>query len=321
MDIQTEFIESLKDIELEINRDLPRNQTTVFHYTTSDGLLGILQENELWASHILFLNDTSEMVYTRELTIDSSCHLQQKNLISGRFHELICTTVSDLDTQDQISPPELYVFSVSFDGDSVPIWRQYSDRNGYNIELEWWIFQQKFQGDDAPFEFEFGQVEYSESKQRKILENDLIKVYELWREYIDQGLGRQLADEHVQSYLNWRITYYSVFMKHPSFKHEREFRCVFSPKNVNPFDSSETEYKIYYRSHKGMIIPYIKVFIDKSPWSEKGMPARRVKLPIQSIRIAPVLQFDDLKKGIEHLFMSSGHKGPVLKSKIPPLRR
>lgn len=33
---------------------------SLFHYTTSDGLLGILGSGTLFASHYSFLNDTSE---------------------------------------------------------------------------------------------------------------------------------------------------------------------------------------------------------------------------------------------------------------------
>lgn len=39
------------------------NQPTpspIWHYTSSHGLLGIVQQRALWASHIAFLNDTEE---------------------------------------------------------------------------------------------------------------------------------------------------------------------------------------------------------------------------------------------------------------------
>ena len=33
----------------------------LFHYTTADGLLGILRDNEIWSSAYYFTNDESEL--------------------------------------------------------------------------------------------------------------------------------------------------------------------------------------------------------------------------------------------------------------------
>jgi hypothetical protein len=38
----------------------------LYHYTTWDGLLGILQTQTLWATHYRFLNDYSEIVLFRD---------------------------------------------------------------------------------------------------------------------------------------------------------------------------------------------------------------------------------------------------------------
>jgi hypothetical protein len=44
--------------------------TTLYHYTTTDGLLGILASEEVWATDIRFLNDTSELVDAIKLFSD-----------------------------------------------------------------------------------------------------------------------------------------------------------------------------------------------------------------------------------------------------------
>jgi hypothetical protein len=321
MDIQIKLLKSLEQIKLEIDRNLPENQGAIFHYTTTDGLLGILRNDELWASHISFLNDTFELVYTRNLTLEVINQLHRTNQISSKFKELVHSVANDLESRDRVFTPELYVFSTSLDGDSLPLWMQYSGVSGYNIALDWWCFQQLFESEGLPFHFTYGRVEYQESKQMEVLTKDLLKIHELWRDFIDDGLGTLLADEHIQSYLKWRIEYYSVFMKHPTFQQEREFRCVFSPLDTDDIPSGE-EPKIIidHRSRNGLILPYMKVSIDRSPWPEKKLPERRIKLPIQSITMGPALRLDSAKRGMEHLFYSCGHKGPVLESGIPPLR-
>jgi hypothetical protein len=40
---------------------------TLYHYTTQDGLLGILKDQSLWATHILYLNDSMEMRHTADI--------------------------------------------------------------------------------------------------------------------------------------------------------------------------------------------------------------------------------------------------------------
>jgi hypothetical protein len=35
----------------------------LFHYTTAEGLKGIIEQNELWASSAYFLNDSAEITY------------------------------------------------------------------------------------------------------------------------------------------------------------------------------------------------------------------------------------------------------------------
>lgn len=41
----------------------------VYHYTTWDGLVGILQNKTLWATHYKFLNDYSEIVLFKDKLI------------------------------------------------------------------------------------------------------------------------------------------------------------------------------------------------------------------------------------------------------------
>src|SRR5216683_1419399 len=42
---------------------------TIFHYTTAAGLLGIVRSNRLWASDLLYMNDSTEVEYGRQLII------------------------------------------------------------------------------------------------------------------------------------------------------------------------------------------------------------------------------------------------------------
>src|SRR2546423_10494745 len=56
-----------------LHQDSPR---LLYHYTSADGLLGMLQGRQLWATNVRFMNDTSELAYgirlVREVLQESS---------------------------------------------------------------------------------------------------------------------------------------------------------------------------------------------------------------------------------------------------------
>ena len=42
----------------------------IYHYTSAEGLMGIVQNKELWFTNIYFLNDNQEVFYTYNLLLD-----------------------------------------------------------------------------------------------------------------------------------------------------------------------------------------------------------------------------------------------------------
>src|SRR4030067_1963071 len=42
-------------------------QTILYHYTSLNGLLGIVKSRSLWASNIFYFNDASEITYARDI--------------------------------------------------------------------------------------------------------------------------------------------------------------------------------------------------------------------------------------------------------------
>src|SRR5258708_7067446 len=57
-----------KILQFHYNREIaaPKQRPPsgfVFHYTTTEGLRGIVENNELWATSAYFLNDTTEITY------------------------------------------------------------------------------------------------------------------------------------------------------------------------------------------------------------------------------------------------------------------
>jgi hypothetical protein len=49
----------------------------LYHYTSQAGFLGIIQTREIWASNLLFLNDSMEFNYARKILQQEIRNLQE----------------------------------------------------------------------------------------------------------------------------------------------------------------------------------------------------------------------------------------------------
>jgi hypothetical protein len=97
---------------------------TLYHYTNDDGLLGILQTGQLWATGIDFLNDAAELIYARDAVLGMI--ETRANELSPEFDEGPADTLRQTAQQFR-SKSEffLYVAALSEEGDSLSQWRAY----------------------------------------------------------------------------------------------------------------------------------------------------------------------------------------------------
>lgn len=56
--------------------NLPKH---LYHYTTLEGLKGIISSNALWATHYKYLNDSSEVDYARSIISEALADTIEKN--------------------------------------------------------------------------------------------------------------------------------------------------------------------------------------------------------------------------------------------------
>ena len=118
----------------------------LYHYTTQDGLLGIIEKQEFWATDVRFLNDTEEFEAGIKTAIAMSNQASSESGEGGR------KTVDYFENELRISFSERPVNSVSITGpmkeyemlpdsiddpgDRLNMWRGYSGRGiAYSIGL------------------------------------------------------------------------------------------------------------------------------------------------------------------------------------------
>ncbi|WP_176560224.1 DUF2971 domain-containing protein [Brevibacillus dissolubilis] len=290
-DMSEKIYEALTHFASEL---IPQSTSeTIYHYTSIDGLLGIVQ-NKLWLSNSEFLNDSAELIYTSDL-----------------FSQLFRDTVLVPDKEQISIPPgssmkdilwhqqlEIFALSLTENSDSITLWNNYANYEGYNLgfkraELIECLRNYAIQNGFLLF---YGKIIYDLEQQKKLLTR-LIERYISNKTDIE-NISDFLAGviNHVD--LSVQLNLYSLFFKHPSFSPEEEYRIVLIKSN-HSFDVS-------FRHRLGIIIPYIEVGIDQ--------------IPITEINIGPKNNIDIAKLGVERFLSHSGHTNVKIHKSAVPLR-
>ena len=105
----------------------PEGDRTIWHYTKGDALLGILTQRCLWASSILYLNDSAEFYHVRELMSE---WMDKTGNGSGSGKEPVFVQIlkRQLGRSDALNT---FVISFSELCDDLSQWRAYGAGGGY----------------------------------------------------------------------------------------------------------------------------------------------------------------------------------------------
>jgi len=94
------------------------------HYTDTRGFMGIVSNHELWASRIDFLNDTSELSYSRNLLKARLDHFRRQLKDAEEMRLLDWLEASGPDFVREYF--KVYAIALSSKDDDVSQWRGYS---------------------------------------------------------------------------------------------------------------------------------------------------------------------------------------------------
>lgn len=123
------------DQEIEIGNSKPETflstpRGPIYHYTSQSGLLGILKNKHIWASHLRFLNDTREYLVGRAFIQRIHSLMREIKQADETTTVLVDRLLSEVDRYD------IYVasFAGADAGDSLDLWRGYARTTpGYSI--------------------------------------------------------------------------------------------------------------------------------------------------------------------------------------------
>jgi hypothetical protein len=206
--------------------DTSKMPKIVYHYTSVQGLYGIVMNGAIWANDYRFLNDADEIehVFTQlppELDHNNSLY----DVYSLVFGE-----------------PNYLIASFSERDDDLSMWGRYTKDEGLSLG------------------FSRDTLMYSKAKEDKFQKPTIGKCIYNSDDKIEivSKLVSSIGSDNTDSLLNALITI-APFFKNESFANENEWRLVFEHK-----PSATDEYgKPLYRISQGKIIPYMQVLIGE----------------------------------------------------------
>jgi len=289
----------------------------LYHYTTMEGLLGIVRTGKLWLSHIKYLNDSLEYEFLWNLLkvrvdrrIRTSAQLEKAE--RERLLSLLGFR-ADLET---------FVASFSADGgDRLSQWRGYCPNGiGFSIGFSGLLledFVNQHNSDPVP-----SKLTASVMPIQYLSEDDAEKFDEIivggWKSPVESpGLTKERMFSTLMSAFAWAY-------KHNSFKEENEWRLTLSSFSLPPpkprHELSPAVERILYgpenpipglsfRPGKSMLIPYREINLRKLETDF-----------IKRITIGPTPHKDLSLKAVEELLRSHGHTNFQIEHSNAPYR-
>ena len=218
-----------------LSRDLgPEGDRTIFHYTDSAGLEEILRTQSIWASSILYLND-SEEIYGAYRLIRQLVRDKDYSDTDQLFIELAVSRASG--TADsigsEITHGQVYVTSFSGKCDDLSQWRAYASQHGYCIGFA----PSHLKKVTESKEFILDKVRY-ETEDKNVLIKPIINAYlsgcrelDISSKVLNSLMGRwplkghhrlmELIEEFRKS-----SQHIAPLLKDHSFKDEEEWRLI-----------------------------------------------------------------------------------------------
>jgi hypothetical protein len=267
----------------------------LYHYTDQKGLLGIVENKCLWATHSQFLNDLSEY----QIVFDALRELIQKKIKTDR-NEKWANLFDLLIGIRKIQGVFVSSFSGGKEADSLTMWRGYSGATGgYSIGFDRLALELIRSALFAPGENgweDMGKCFYVDPEDPRLAESLENWIKAVLPDFVDPPTNFSESDwkdpmsivrltpieimRHVEMEASL-----AALVKHIGFKEENEWRIVIVD------EDGLTSKRTRFRQGRSTMIPYVEV-----SWRDNGLPN-----PIRRILVGPSPNKDEAKRAVEML--------------------
>lgn len=259
-----------------------RSRGVAWHYTSAEGLLGILAHNHIWASAPQVLNDSSEVLFgvnlVREVLEDLT------SILPSRFHGYMRRVVDDSWIESIQS--QCFVTSASKESDLLNQWRYYANADGFAVGFDTggsWGSRAVMSGVGSarptptlftPVVPGWHDVVYEGDSQRRLARNGLLFASVKPPTASDRWLDRPEEWDELVGHTRLLLNTVPLTVKHSAFADERELRYIGGASNN----------EVRFRTSNGRIVPYTTVAALES-LSSRDEPDRQ--FPIVEILCGP----------------------------------
>lgn len=275
--------------------DEPPPGTILYHYTSAEGLKGIIESNELWATSAYYLNDSAEMFYGYNVLkevldqwLSKASHCEDS--ISLGLAQQLRKSFEDLFEKRLLKP--IYLTCFCEEDNLLSQWRAYGQSGGYSIGFSVLprvgVFGERLAPEPNIYTCRWTKVEYQRRRQVDICRDILDPIFALLDEPTTAQAMRAVSEHPFFGYQKLFTATMDVLLeeivrfKSEAFQVEKEWRAVvrqreFSKQGTD--DGGKTPVPVNFRTSRGMLVPYVKLV----PWKQDK------KLPIACIRSGPML--------------------------------
>lgn len=237
--------------------------SNLYHYTSAEALLGIIDGRSIWASNINYLNDEKEYLYTVELLRPHLEKLQSNTNNRALIDQLIQWI-------EKAEGGPTYVTSLSSQSDILSQWRAYCRNGGFSIGFTRDGLQEVVERCGLTLT----QCVYDHDEQSEKVASFIDSLTTAISSEGQTILNRKDAHQFYADNVYKQLTLLANEIKHPAFQEEEEWRLVklFVPAN---------DPNLKYRPGNAMLVPYFNIDLVPPCERKESFP------PISDICIGP----------------------------------
>jgi hypothetical protein len=274
----------------------------LFHYTEGAGLLGIVRERQIWATHYAHVNDVEELVAGERIVDDVAGRLLRETLADSPAEWLLGNFVRlhQAKGQSLSQVADVYVASFSTQGNHLPQWLGYAaGGTGYSIGLRE-LHLPKGEDPETDLTLMLSKCEYDRERFEEVVAQALTEVVTRFEKSVRaHSLGPEVFNAlmtHAANLALRRVALLVPGFKNAAFADEEEWRLVAMPRHGR-------EAKVVrFRSGRSGIVPYIPI-----PLSDADKP-----LDLARIYVGPRQHPDAGRKAVSSFLTANGYDGEGL---------
>lgn len=282
----------------------------LWHYTTPEGLLGILRAGEIFATGLPYLNDSTEGSYMNDLALATLSERMSKQMAKA-------VRISLAGFADH---RPLAVTCFCKHGDLLGQWRAYTGGRGFAIGFDtlalstFWTVTQR--------EGLLANVQYKDKRSKKTAARYAKIIHSAWDDLVADKLessGHPPSEAEVDSVaegiheFSRRVGYLAMsgaFHKPSHFLQEQEWRFVTSLTGRARKDDETNSSQFEERATPFGVAVYRRIAFQESPATS----------PIRAIRIGPGLDVESQSATLTRVLAKYGYSNVDIDASTVPLR-